>query len=773
VAQRVEGENKREDDMMPIAEPLEMRRFLAGGPPGYRDEPWGGTIANTTAMEFAPDGRLFVLTQSGVVRIIDADGNLLPTPAISLPVRESSESGLLGIALDPAFASNQYVYLYYTTTPAPYINQISRFVMTGNMIDPGSRAEIIQLGPGGGLHQGGAIHFGADGMLYAGRGENGTGTNAQRIDNLLGKLIRIDPAAYDPADPLAVIPPDNPTSFPGIAGSPTGINRAIWAVGLRNPFTFAVHPTSGRIMINDVGGTSFEEVDEGRAGHNYGWPATEGGFDSAQFPDFTPPLYYYGRTGLNGGTTIAGGAFYPSGLPNPFLPQHLNKYFFGDFGRSWIGYVDPDAPPAAHSTHARFISTSQSIVDLKVDANGALYYLQRTPYPSDIGGVRRIVKVPTAPTAMIHAPSEFEAGQTIQFSGTATDPEQGELLPSAFLWTVDLHVGEQTQRILGPVSGISSGSFDVPRTGDLSPEQFYRIQLTVTDKTGLQDSTARDIEASTTIVTLGTIPSDLPLFIDRQPRGTPLTLLSVVGHQRNVAAPSNALVGQQWYEFALWSDNGARVHDIIAPLFPETFTAVYVADVAAPTVTSSGFEHDGVLLPGAPHRISFAFSEDVSASLSGADLRLVNATTGQTVPATELALAWDSIANLATFTYTGSAQRVLPDGNYVATLLAAGVTDPPGHPVGADHVLSFRVLAGDANGDGRVNLRDFNILAANFGRANALFRQGNFNYDGVVDAADLAILAGRFGTTLAGGAPAPFTGTVSGVDDDVLGALLA
>ncbi len=289
----------REGRIHPIAEPLEARRFLAATPPGYVKQAWGDGIANATAMEFAPDGRLFVLMQNGTVRVIDPEGKLLPDPALMLAVNPTSggESGLLGIAFDPAFASNHYVYLYYTTTPAPRINQISRFVVTGNTIDPASRAEILQLGPATGIHQGGAIHFGADRMLYAGRGENGTRENAQRLDNLLGKMIRINPAAYDPADPLAVIPADNPTSFPGIAGTTTGINRAIWAVGLRNPFTFAVHPTSGRIMINDVGQVSFEEINDGLAGRNYGWPLTEGGFDTAAFPDFTPPLYYYGRSG--------------------------------------------------------------------------------------------------------------------------------------------------------------------------------------------------------------------------------------------------------------------------------------------------------------------------------------------------------------------------------------------------------------------------------------------------------------------------------------------
>ena len=105
-------------------------------------------------------------------------------------------------------------------------------------------------------HNGGAMHFGPDGKLYIGVGENFVSSNSQSITSLLGKILRVNPVPGD------VIPSDNPTSFPGISGTPTGNNRAIWAVGLRNPFTFAFQPGSGRMFINDVGDSAFEEIDE-------------------------------------------------------------------------------------------------------------------------------------------------------------------------------------------------------------------------------------------------------------------------------------------------------------------------------------------------------------------------------------------------------------------------------------------------------------------------------------------------------------------------------
>src|SRR6184192_1973896 len=163
-------------------------------------------------------------------------GSLLSTPFVSLTVDSSGERGLLGITFDPNFATNHYLYVYYTVATSPIHNRVSRFTAAGDTAVPGSEAIILELDnlSTATNHNGGAIHFGSDGKLYVGMGENANPANAQSVGNRLGKLLRIN------AD--GTIPPDNPTSFPGIAGSPSGVNRAIWAVGLRNPFTFAFQP---------------------------------------------------------------------------------------------------------------------------------------------------------------------------------------------------------------------------------------------------------------------------------------------------------------------------------------------------------------------------------------------------------------------------------------------------------------------------------------------------------------------------------------------------
>jgi probable HAF family extracellular repeat protein len=176
---------------------------------------------------------------------------------------------------------------------------------------------------------------------------------------------------------------------------------------------------------------------------------------------------------------------------------------------------------------------------------------------------------------------------------------------------------------------------------------------------------------------------------------------------------------------------------------PEAFVAI----LAAPDVVASAFQFNDL-----PHRIVTTFDQDVSGSLGTDDLLIENLTTQQTIPSSDFALAYDASTNTATFSYTGNASGntgVLPDGNYRATLNAAGITNSQGTPLTANHVFTFFFLNGDANRDGVVNLQDFNRLAANFGQSNRDFTQGDFNYDTLVNLADFNILAARFGQALA------------------------
>jgi glucose/arabinose dehydrogenase len=336
-------------------------------PAGFtRNQAWVTGLGDATALAQAPDGRWFVATQGGALRIVKA-GALLAAPFVQLTVDSSGERGLIGVALHPDFASNGYVYVYYTSTQNGTHNRISRFTASGDVALAGSEAKLIDLPTLSSAtnHNGGALHFGIDGKLYIGVGDNANGAQAQDRNSVFGKLLRVN----DDGSP----PSDNP-----FYAASTGQARAVWAYGLRNPYTFAVQPVTGRIHINDVGENTWEEIDLGAAGANYGWPGSEG--PDGVTTGITGPLFAYkhsatsppgsGPGGFFTGIAIAGGSFYPSSGPFPAMYQ--GSYFFADFGSGFIARFD-----AANSAAYAFGSVSGMPVDMRTGLDGALYVLTR------------------------------------------------------------------------------------------------------------------------------------------------------------------------------------------------------------------------------------------------------------------------------------------------------------------------------------------------------------------------------------------------------------
>ena len=269
--------------------------FAATVPAGFTDSVVASGLSNPTAMALAPDGRIFVCQQGGALRVIK-NGVLLATPFLTLTVDPSGERGLLGVAFDPNFASNQLVYVYYTATTPTTHNRISRFIANGDVALAGSETVILELNDLSGAtnHNGGAIHFGPDNNLYVAVGDNADRNNAQSLSTRLGKILRI---LSDGS-----IPSNNPFFNTAIDD-----NRAIWALGLRNPFTFSFQSGSGRIFINDVGEGTWEEINDGIAGSNYGWGICEGPCipPNANFRD---PIFAYANDAQT--CAITGGAFY-------------------------------------------------------------------------------------------------------------------------------------------------------------------------------------------------------------------------------------------------------------------------------------------------------------------------------------------------------------------------------------------------------------------------------------------------------------------------------
>jgi glucose/arabinose dehydrogenase len=265
-------------------------------PTGFTETQIASGLTAPTAMAIAPDGRIFVLEQPGRVRIIK-NGVLLGTPFVSITVNAALERGLLGIAFDPAFATNQFVYLYYTATSPAIHNRVARFTASGDVAVANSQVVLLDMPnlSSAQNHNGGAIHFGPDGKLYIGVGENANPSLAPSLTSVMGKILRINSNGS--------IPTDNP-----FYTQTTGNNRAIWARGLRNPFTFAFQPGTGRMLINDVGNITWEEINDGVAGASYGWSSSMTDGDASAF-------YRYGSgqvviAGTPATCAITGGTFY-------------------------------------------------------------------------------------------------------------------------------------------------------------------------------------------------------------------------------------------------------------------------------------------------------------------------------------------------------------------------------------------------------------------------------------------------------------------------------
>ncbi len=389
-------------------------------PSGFVEMRLASGLQNPTAMALTPDGRIFVAEQSGKLRVIK-DGALLPTPFVDLTGKLDSqvERGLVGVAVDPDFASNKYVYVYYTATLPTLHNRVSRFTANGDVAASGETI-ILDLPdvpvPEEKMHNGGALRFGLDGKLYIAVGDHyRPWENAQQLTNPFGKVLRINKDG--------TIPSDNPFYF-----ELQGVNRAIWAYGLRNPFTFDIDPKNGRMFINDVGNHHWEEISEGKRGAFLGWNLREGLCRNGEPTNCrtelgavvngqTDPIFVYAHgTTDETGCAITGGAFY-----NPptqqFPASFVGKYLFADYCQGWIRVFDPETKTA--SNFARGIA---SPVDLRVGVDGSLYYLSRGDGRQTTGSVWRIQYTTNQSPDIVQHPDDLRlaVGETATFETSAS-----------------------------------------------------------------------------------------------------------------------------------------------------------------------------------------------------------------------------------------------------------------------------------------------------------------------------------------------------------------
>jgi putative heme-binding domain-containing protein len=334
-------------------------------PDGFEIETITTGLSGATALETLADGRVLVCEQTGALRVVK-EGQLLAEPMLSLEVDSTWERGLIGVTVDPEFPESPYLFVCYVAEePFPH-HRISRFTVRGDSVVPGSEKRLLtgddQTKLGGNVpagHQGGAVHFGMDGKLYIGIGEQTAKTPSQDLGSFQGKLLRIDRDGS--------IPDDNP-----FASSATGKYRSIWALGLRNPFTFAFSQDSGDLLINDVGGES-EEINRGVAGANYGWPTVDHGpTDDARFRG---PVHHYPQASISGGDFLSDESRWPR--------RFRRRYFFADFVHGWIKSLDPTEDERTDEDLDTFATGLNRPVDLRFARDGSLYVLLRNAWVID------------------------------------------------------------------------------------------------------------------------------------------------------------------------------------------------------------------------------------------------------------------------------------------------------------------------------------------------------------------------------------------------------
>ena len=369
-----------------------------------------------TVFDFAPDGRIFIGEKGGAIRIFK-DGALLPTPYYTVtPVNTQEDRGLLGLALDPNFATNGFVYVAYTydvnpaspggvktaqvirlnaSTPSSDVALAgSKTVILGSVVGTPAQPSCDQqplnadcIPSDYDSHTIGNLQFGPDGMLYVATGDGASyasvdsrALRSQSLDSLAGKVLRLNPAN---GQGLA----DNPF----YNGNANHVRSKVWAYGFRNPFRFSFKPGTNTIFNGDVGWNDYEEQNVVLAGGNYGWPCYEGNAVQPGYQVYstcqnlaagnvTFGIHVYSHPP---GASATGGVF--TGI-NSYPPEFQNTYFFGDYARSEISTLKVDGSNIVIPGSVNlFTSAGSGPVQFEIGPEGDVYYLA-----INAGQIRRI-----------------------------------------------------------------------------------------------------------------------------------------------------------------------------------------------------------------------------------------------------------------------------------------------------------------------------------------------------------------------------------------------
>jgi len=321
-------------------------------------------------LTYSPDdtGRLFIVEQGGTIRILQA-GRLLAQPFLDVTSLVSccGERGLLGLAFHPNFRQNNLFFINYTNRNGSTV--IARYQASGNRAETGSAQILLTIEQPYANHNGGMIAFGPDNMLYIGMGDGGSGGDpinaGQRLDTLLGKILRIDVNRSE-GNRAYAIPSDNPTL--------AGRRSEIWSYGWRNPWRFSFDRQTGDMWIADVGQNAVEEVHfqsvNSKGGENYGWRIMEGDRcfnprENCSRENLVLPVLTYTH---DQGRSITGGYRYRGSA----MPAFRGTYFYADYvsGRIWAATTQGNRWQSRE-----VLRTQMNISSFGEDAAGELYVI--------------------------------------------------------------------------------------------------------------------------------------------------------------------------------------------------------------------------------------------------------------------------------------------------------------------------------------------------------------------------------------------------------------
>lgn len=527
----------------------------AAPPTGFADT----VVANATlpvGLDFTPDGRMLVTTKPGHLYAVKNGTSTQALDAsgfVCAGAPGQDERGMLSVAVDPSFASNNFIYVYYShSSGSSCFNRVSRFTLdSSSHAAPASEKVLLDGIAGDGFHNAGDLAFGKDGNLYVAVGDghclegcDPSNNAAQDLKNLNGKVLRIKSDGS--------VPSGNPYSGTGTARCNTGAISSgkcqeIYAYGFRNPFRLAVDPnaTATRIYVDDVGQNTTEEVDLLKAGGNFGWPKCEGPCNTSGLTD---PVFSYPDNSGGGRAAITGGAFVPN---NAWNSAYNGDYLFSDYVKNNI-YLINGSNGGFKTFSAGATAIAMKFAPQALGSTGgqqALYYTNLTT-----GTVHRITFGTTVPNASFstlpggtvsscstHATTAGDPPLPVTFNGSASSDPNGR--PLTYHWDFgDGATGTTTT---------ASTSHTYTTRGNFTPK------LTVSNDNG-----------ATSTVATGTVRTDFapptinitsPTASDRFTVGQAYTPTGSATDSTGAALPTSALTWQ------VWLFHISHVHPVLDP----------------------------------------------------------------------------------------------------------------------------------------------------------------------------------------------------------------